>query len=462
MNRVSTFIAASVLLLGQFSCRKFLDHKGNNQIASPSTLADVQAILDFRHMTEQRTPSMLEACADNYFILDTRFNGSGTYLQRLYLWQLYEYNLDNDWETSYLPIYRANLALEALDKIPRTIGNGADWDNAKGSALFFRSYYFLGLAWVYAKAYDQNTAENDLGIALRLWSDYNRPTVRSNVQESYERIIADAKSSLDYLPTVPLHCLRPSKGAAYAVLARTYLSMRLYDSALKYSDLSLQVNNQLMNYNKSNAVDPDIPGNFQNTASPFRRFNRETIFYTENQMVGGIIASFSNTKIDTLLYMQYDSNDLRKKAFFNQLGSYYRFKGSYSQLDNNILFSGITTAEMLLTRAECKVRKADLVGALLDLNTLLANRYSASFVPVTANDASLALDRILRERRKELVLRGVRLMDVKRLNKEGANIILKRRVNGQDYILPPNDDRYAFPIPKQVIDLTGIPQNPGW
>src|SRR6185295_14803650 len=125
--------------------------------------------------------------------------------------------------------------LEAIEAIPRTGTNATKWDNVKGSALFFRSYYFLWLAWTYAKAYDKNTSNSDLGIVLRVVSDYNVPDVRASVEESYRRIITDTKGSVPLLPDIPLHCLRPSKGAAYGLLARTYLSMREYDSAFKYS-----------------------------------------------------------------------------------------------------------------------------------------------------------------------------------------------------------------------------------
>ncbi|SEM08104.1 hypothetical protein SAMN05216436_101351 [bacterium A37T11] len=57
-------------------------------------------------------------------------------------------------------------------------------------------------------------------------------------------------------------------------------------------------------------------------------------------------------------------------------------------------------------------------------------------------------------------MRGLRWMDIKRLNKEGANITLTRNLNGQIYTLPPNDPRFALPIPEDVIDLSGMQQNP--
>lgn len=95
------------------------------------------------------------------------------------------------------------------------------------------------------------------------------------------------------------------------------------------------------------------------------------------------------------------------------------------------------------------------------LNNLLAKRWkTGTFVPITASSQTDALNIISRERRKELLIRGVRWSDLKRYNRDGANITLTRTVNGQTYTLPPNDLRYAIAIPEDIITLTGMPQNP--
>jgi hypothetical protein len=99
--------------------------------------------------------------------------------------------------------------------------------------------------------------------------------------------------------------------------------------------------------------------------------------------------------------------------------------------------------------------------ALQDLNKLLINRYrTGTFTPISASSSSEALDIILRERKKEMVNRGVRWADLKRLNKEGVRAVnIKRLLNGTEYILPPNDARYTLLIPLEVIRLSDLPQN---
>ncbi|GAA0881862.1 hypothetical protein GCM10009120_04580 [Sphingobacterium siyangense subsp. cladoniae] len=95
------------------------------------------------------------------------------------------------------------------------------------------------------------------------------------------------------------------------------------------------------------------------------------------------------------------------------------------------------------------------------LNKLLLHRWkSGKFQVLTAKSDSEALDLILKERRKELLFRGVRWLDLKRLNKEGREISLKRVLGGKEFVLYPNDLRYALPIPEDVIELSGMQQNP--
>jgi hypothetical protein len=50
-------------------------------------------------------------------------------------------------------------------------------------------------------------------------------------------------------------------------------------------------------------------------------------------------------------------------------------------------------------------------------------------------------------------------MDVKRLNKQGGGIVLKRSLDGKNYELPANDHRYALSIPEDVIAYSGMAQN---
>jgi starch-binding outer membrane protein, SusD/RagB family len=456
-NKRSHFIILLLLLIygGSISCKKYLDIKPDSKLAVPASPDDLQAILDYTNvMNLQTTPSLGESSADDYFLLGSTYGSFVEGFRNVYTWRVKEYNyFPNDWSNAYSPVFNANFCLDQVEKLAATGNSKLKWENIKGSALFYRSYYFMHLLWAFSKAYDPASFNKDLGIVLRLGSDFNVPSKRASVKECYDRVIQDAKLAATYLPEYPLHVMRPSKGAAYGLLAKAYLSMRVYDSAYKYGDLCLKINNELIDYNG----DPDINGSI-GADIPFKRFNKETIFYSE-MTANSFIISPGWAKTDTLLYSMYDSNDLRKTAFFIPVSGYYSFKNIYTG-GNYYYFSGIATDEIYLIKAECLAREGNTAAAMDALNSLLIKRWKAgTFIPLSASNASEALNIILKERRKELLMRGVRWMDIKRLNKEGANIKLVRKIGGQVYTLEPNANYYALPLPADIIKASGIPQN---
>ena len=446
------FIVMLALLF--FGCKKFLEVKSDARLVVPKTLKDAQGLLDDAALINlATTPSYGESSADDFFLTQATLNSIGVTGIDLYAWRNIDYRYGNDWSKAYLVVFNSNLCMELLENIDRTPFNAIEWDNAKGSALFLRAYYYLMLTAQHGLGYDEQTSNIDLGIVLRESSDFNKASVRSSVKDCYQRILIDLEESLKYLPDYPQHVMRPSKGAAYALLARTNLYLHRYENALKFSNEALRLNGQLMDYNS----DSDINGIATNV--PFKRFNKETVFYSEMWSGFEIHGTFY-AKIDTLLYASYNANDLRKTAFFKANGIYQQFKGSYAA--NAItLFSGIATDEQYLTRAESKAYLNELTGAMEDLNLLLKKRWKSSvvYIPLTATDKTDALKKIREERRKELLMRGLRWADIKRYHKEGINIIPVRQINGALYKLEPNAKFYALPLPTDVVQLSGIPQN---
>ena len=433
------------------SCKKYLDAKPDKSLVIPSTLNDLQAILDYTSRMNEG-PSYGEASADNYYLDDADYNTLQDESKKAYTWENYSYsNYINDWSQTYDVIYPANVVLEGIEKIIPTPQTLNAWNNIKGSALVFRANSLMQGAFIFCNAYDENTADQDLGMVLRLNADFNAPSTRSTVRQTYDRILLDLKEAAPLLPDIPLHVLRPSKPAAYGLIARTYLAMRKYDSCAKYANLCLQIKSDLLDYNSL----PDINDYFA-----FSPFNPEVIMANVAATLVYYSVSPSISYIDSSLYNSYLPGDLRRSAFFQAGAAGYQYKGSYSGTPWE-LFIGIATDEVFLMRAECYARSGNKDSALADLNTLMITKWTAGqFIPFAASSPAEALDIILRERRKELIFRNLRWMDIKRLNKEGANIVLTRLVNGSTYTLPPNDNRYALPLPLDIINMTGVEQNP--
>jgi len=440
------------------SCRKeeFLDKKPNSTLLVPTTLEDFRKLLD-NFSKINITGTLAEISSDNYFVSDVQtWQGLPVRERNAYIWaeDLFEgTNNIEDWNACYQQILYANVVLEGLQNVNVTENNKNDYNWIKGWAHFIRGLAFFNLSQQFAKPYDAATSSSDLGIPLRLASDVTATSTRNSIEETYNQILNDLNLASILLPhkEPASDRNRPYKNAAYALLARVYLNMRIYEKALKYADSSLQLYSTLINYN---TVD-------QATSTPFDRLNAETIFQSSLGTTTVLRTTSSLALVDYLLYRSYNENDLRKILFFRIVNGIptYR-KAGYSGA--TLPFGGIATDELYLIRAEANARVGDVNAAMEDLNTLIANRWAnnGSWVPYEANSREEALKIILDERRKELVMRGLRWQDLRRLNKEGYNIMLTRRMNGETYTLHPNSDRYVLPIPPDEIRLSGIQQNP--
>jgi len=453
MNILKICCLLCIICIG---CRKddFLDKKPSTDIVSPTTLEDFQALLDNDQMNEM--PVLGEVSADNYYLTSSFFNAINARERNAYIWlqDIYQGQINiPDWNLPYQQVFYANVILEGLQKVQVNSSNIQQWNNIKGAALFARGQAFHFLAQLFAPVYDDATASTDLGIPLRLKSGIDEVSVRSSVSETYQQAINDISeaASLLQIPVASVNRNRPCKPAALALLARIYLSMRKYDKAALYADSCLQLYPDLIDYNTANA----------GSAFPFSRTNIETMYqarlYSGTAILKGV--SVFNCIIDSTLYRSYASDDLRKVIFYMQVGANTIAKGSYTGV--SFAFAGLATDEAYLIKAEGLARTGNIAGAMNTLNTLLVKRWKpGTFVPFTAATQTEAVNIILTERRKELPFRGVRWSDIRRLNKEDANIVLTRIVNGQGYTLPVNDKRYVLPIPPDVIALSGIQQNP--
>lgn len=408
------------------SCKKssFLDANNDQKQIIPKTISDFQEILN---SNEGRVPALTIDGADEYYWLKDQLNIAfyGIYTFNVYTWNddiWYNY-INENWNFPYNEVFKTNIALDGLNKIKPTANQQIEWNEAKGTALFYRSFYFYQLLQLFAPVYDAANASTQLGIPLRLGSDIQEQLRRGTVQECYERVIDDLKVAKGLLPNTPKFKWRPSAHAASAMLARIYLVMGDFNNALKYTNESLSYNNALLDYN----------------FETIERNNKEVIFSVTCNASFPPNYEYASTAVDDGVIDNYMVGDLRKTIFFgdnNSSGKY--FKGTYASVNGSTdaLFAGLATDEIYLIRAECYARAGNTALALADLNALMTKRWKndGSWIPYTATSADEALQKILLERRKELVFRGLRWTDLRRLNKLGANITLKRTLDQSELI----------------------------
>lgn len=449
------YILAILIIIS--GCKEKLDLKPTSSLVIPKTDKDFEAILQNPSIMN-KSGGFPHASADEFTIPTMQDLNSFTFpvLPLVVTWQgnvLSGGRSGDDWELPYKQIFLSNNVIDMLNA--DDISNDEGKKRVKGWALFVRAYAYYMLATSFTKGYNEQTASEDLGVPLKLSAAITRLEKRSSVEQTYQQIIADAIASSELLQPNVINDKKnqPSKAAAFALLARVYLSMRKYDLAEVYADRTTSLFSTLTDFNS-------LP---VRTTSSFTRNSEETIYWVEDS--GSVFFQVNypqavNFDINRELYNSFETTDCRKDIYFRVNTSNNRIFIKGINNSSRTPFTGLASDEVYLIKAECLARRGLKDEALAKLNTLVKTRYkTGTYVNVVATTALEALDKILFERRKSLIWRSIRWTDIKRLNLEGRNITLTRKIDDKVYTLEPNSPRYLMQIPESEIQLSGIEQN---
>ena len=457
-------LSLTSMLLLLSSCNKFLDIQPKDKFI-PTTVEDYENLLNSMVVVTYGDFNA-DLLTDDAYLPEGEpgnlFTKQALTARRIYTFQKDVFTeQDNDvlWSETYKRVFYFNTVIgEIMDA---TEGTEKDKRSIRAEALVGRASEFLLLVNAYAVHYDQKTASADPGIPLVMRADISEKTDRNTVQQSYDRIIQDLEEALPDLPEEPkITRFRASKAAATALLARAYLYMGDYEKAKQYADQTLSYYDVLVDMNNYQVT---VPGPFEYvpgaplgwTDIPDGQHNPESILSRHFLKPFGLGMNVCASKELTSLF---DNNDRRwvlyyangwppapPYNYFDQYGVKIYLRGDYY---NNC----ISTPEIYLTRAECEARQGNLEAAIKDLNALRVNRISPEVyedysLTTFNNDPEKVLEAVLTERRRELAFQGLRIADLKRLNKDPrfAKTII-HEAEGKSYTLEPNSPLYQRQI----------------
>lgn len=446
MKRIDCLLLFTTLLpLFLSGCDKsFLDEKQSASLLVPTKLSEFQSLLDNTSLMN-KSPGLQLLGGDELSPADNGFAAYKPEEKNCYVWakDIFGGNPSSDWSIPYQIILVANVVLDGM-KGTSVVASEPGMGNVEGQALFFRALGYFYLSQKFATGYSGN-AGTDPGVPINVSSDVNLRPGRGTVAQLYGQMVDDLKKSSEKLSVESLTTGRPNRAAAFALLSRIYLLMGDYGSSLLYADECLKLRSKLYDFNSTPYLTP--------------KGNVEVLFNS-----GMLSYTFWNSTLnfaDQQLYNSYADDDLRKTYYFiARTGG--RFSGRGLIYSSNIgLFTGLALDEVYFNRAECLVRENRVDEGIKALNDVLLTRWkTGKYIAISATDQNDALKKILLERKKELIMRGLRWGDLKRLNlKVETATILTKKVNGVDYSLLPNSPLYVFPIPDQEIVLAGIEQN---
>lgn len=455
MKKYKWILFILIIQFLHFGCTpEYLEVKQDKAQLVPVSLDDFKSMLDnFADINANSGHSLGILASDEFYLLDDSWELVKSAQQRnAYHWaeDIFETEDGVDWNRSYKKILYANLVLEGLTKIELSELNRGEYNHVKGSALFLRGLAYFNLAQLFSPLL--GVMDVDLyGLPLRLESDPTLVSERATVTETYRQILQDVSAAGELLSNDFSVHTRPTKRAAFALKSRIYHAIEDYPKSLEFANLALSLDNKLLDFNTLDETVryPFPPNGFEHP---------EVIFYEISNTTTPF--AVSRARIDTTLYKLYnDDNDLRKSVYFfrNPDGS-HSFRGSYCGA--YVYFTGLANDELYLNKAESLIRDGKVKNGLDALNEMLLQRYKANtFHPYTNLNQDQALKLVLIERRKELLLRGIRWSDLRRLNEsKETEKTLVRYFRGEKYTLLPRDRRYTFPIPESVIMNSKVKQ----
>lgn len=448
-----TIIFACLSLMMQTACNSFLDIKPDSALAVLETVDDYLAILQNETRMNQLYPFAYDYASDHFYLSEEQINAMDETGRYAYLW-LGEPCHQNNWNQNYARIYDANVVLEGIDKAK--LGNRTEQErqSVKGAAAFTKAFTLMHLAALYTPPFERGNNRGKLGVPIRPSANIEEKSVRPTLDDCYQEIERLLLMAGQFLPLQTKAKTFPNKEAAWAAMARLSLITQDYERAYRYADSCLQYNADLIDYNTLN---PNV------TLTQFAQLNKEVILHTNKSDFTGLLTG-PGVAVDSILYTTYAVNDLRKSLFYKKdIAGVLGFYGGYDGKVGGSVFSGIARDEIYLIAAEAAVRLGKLEPALKWINLLLEKRMAKQgFIPIASSDMDYILDFILEEREKELAFRsGLRWMDLRRLNLEDRHKkTLTRKYQGKVYRLEPNDIRYTFKIPDDIIAVSKIEQNP--
>lgn len=336
------------------------------------------------------------------------------------------------WQSPYVVIGRANRIIAAAEggKLSDAVEAKAKIEQYAAEAKVLRALAHFDLVRIYGKPYTEDQGAS-LGVPLVTGVlEFTAKPARSTVAEVYTQVVKDLTEAISSnalaTETKPGYV---SVWGAKAILSRVYLNMGDYANALsvaediiKNSGAALWTRDQYFK-----AWDASTPNE-----SEFL-FRLNVAGSTDNNDLNGIgnlqqrdgYKEMVATKkfVDMLTS---DPKDVRNnmflpateteevkiygtnKVFLNKL------RGQGGNLRNVTIVPIIRLSEVYLTAAECAFRNNDKTKAVEYLNDLVKNRTTTEASLATVDN--ITLDRILIERRKELIGEGQRYFDALRNN----------------------------------------------
>lgn len=460
IQKIKTILSTLVLLVFINSCND-LDQVYFGQIQDEDlwnsktdfdqAINGAVAYLDSPYGFYTRQFFLMEEATTDYFSGDSgsagehsSFENFRTSFPTTFSWAL--------WIPLYKSVYQCNLVLDRLYKFPVRINTDAtennedlaDKNRIEGEARFFRALNYYNLQNYFG------------GVPVVVSSDDNRVAIPKSSREEVKTLIeSDLVAAAALLPDVvesKANALysRPSKQAAYGLLARLYIN---WDGRADRWEKTSWACSQVISNPSDLGLELDYPKIFSLSSEK----NKEIVYAIEHNTftppsgsfllnnytyspfegsdamkspIGANIGFGGNWQVKrSTLFIHFDNNDVRKKQI---LSSYIRKDGRNKNLFGEDLlvnkypldpinlinpFGGndqpiIRYADIILMKAEAENHLGNLGEAIALVNQIRTRAGLGPLTPPHTNSLASLNDYIYYERRREFFFEGLGRTDM--------------------------------------------------
>jgi tetratricopeptide (TPR) repeat protein len=414
-----------IVVIFLISCKKdFLDIVPKGKLVA-TTLKDYDLLMNNTSFYKIDAGDLTVEMGDEIAAEQNYIQNAGPY-QNAFAWADVLYKPDEEVVYTSNQLLNLYLCNKIINEVT-TISSGTAEQRAalQAEAIATRAWINFDLINHYGKPYDDATAASDPGFPIIKVADVTVTNFKRNsVKEVYTQIISDLQAAIVSLPLKGSFVTRMSRPAARALLGKVYLFMGRYQDALtQFNDAFNDLANvpsppTLYNYNDAFATGgaflpigfsgPDYPGN------NYSKYQESILLKTDDLAAFNYYGLVMAPETMNL----YGSSDLRRNFYGTTHqdhtpipGGLYRKYATYSHV-------GIELADLLLMRAEARVRTDDLTGARVDVELLRSNRMPAADAGVPAGISSKTdlLKFIIDERTREFAGEGQHWLDMRRLS----------------------------------------------
>lgn len=389
------------------------------------------------------------------------------------------------WATLYRVIGDCNFFFDYEPSLRESLRTDDDVDALNelcGEVHLARALAYSELIKCYCKAYEPETAAQELGVILV--DSYHNPgrKIRASLKESYDFVLEDLAAAEEGITLENVNSsVYFTKSLVNALYARTYLYMQDWDKAIEYSTKVIDDKYLALSSTNTKYTSPQSYYDYMWTND----LATEIIWrvgFTPTSYGGALGQVFLNYNYAyyTPDYVParwalnlYSDKDLRSSSFFKSITTGYshgltwplliKYLGNVTLLQNNILHVNMPKvfrlSEQYLIRAEARCRKGEYGAAAKDITTLRSARYSD--YSSTSLSADNWLQTISDERVRELYMEGFRLQDLKRWHMGFERTPQTSSVKeGSSLKVEADNPLFVWPIPQHELNSPGSEVQP--